>query len=87
MSRFTLALFDSTGWYYDVDYSYADPTLWGKGKGCSFKDIDNCEFDEFCTGNAFDSDWDFTAAGRCSANPLTGSCKTVTYYGNTICID
>lgn len=23
VSRFTLALFDSTGWYYNVDYSFA----------------------------------------------------------------
>ena len=87
MSRFTLALFDSTGWYFDVDYSYADPTLWGKNKGCAFKNIDNCEFEEFCDGSGFDYDWDCTAHGRCASYSLAGTCKVITYYGNTVCID
>lgn len=43
LSRFTLALFESTGWYPNVNYTYAEPSTWGKGKGCSFLSIDNCE--------------------------------------------
>lgn len=40
-SRFTLALLNSTGWY-DVSFDYAQPTTWGKSKGCSFLNVDNC---------------------------------------------
>lgn len=42
MSRFTLALFESTGWYTYVNYDYAEDSQWGKGRGCDFLDIDNC---------------------------------------------
>ena len=87
MSRFTLALLDSTGWYYNVDYSYAEPSVWGRNKGCTFTDIDNCEFEEFCTGSDFDCDWDQTGMGKCATDTLTGTCRTVGYYSNTICID
>lgn len=40
-SRFTFALLDSTGWY-DVNYTYAENSGWGKNKGCSFMDVDIC---------------------------------------------
>jgi recombinational DNA repair protein (RecF pathway) len=42
LSRFTLALLDSSGWYPNVNYTYAEPTTWGKGKGCKFLNIDDC---------------------------------------------
>lgn len=38
IGRMTLALLDSTGWY-DVDYTYSEPTTWGKNKGCNFLDV------------------------------------------------
>ena len=41
VSRFTLALLDSTGWY-DVNYTFAEPTGWGKNKGCKFLNLDIC---------------------------------------------
>lgn len=34
-SRFTLALMEDTGWY-KVDYSMAEPLVWGKNLGCLF---------------------------------------------------
>lgn len=43
VSRFTLALFNSTGWYSSVNYSLVEPLTWGKGKGCSFLNIDDCD--------------------------------------------
>lgn len=43
MSRFTLALFESTGWYRSVNYDYAEPMLWGKNKGCAMLDSKNCD--------------------------------------------
>lgn len=42
LSRFTLALLESSGWYPNVNYAYAEPTTWGKNKSCAFLDIDNC---------------------------------------------
>lgn len=35
VTEFTFALLEGTGWY-QADYSYAEPFLWGKGKTCSF---------------------------------------------------
>ncbi len=29
VSRFTLALLESSGWYFEVDYSWAEKTTWG----------------------------------------------------------
>ncbi len=43
MSRITLALLDSTGWYPEVNYTYAEKSTWGNDKGCSFLDVDNCD--------------------------------------------
>lgn len=34
-SGLTLALFEDSGWY-TVDYSVAEPLLWGAGMGCDF---------------------------------------------------
>ncbi len=45
MSRITLAFLESTGWYTSVNYDYAEPYIWGKGKGCNFLDIDDCDFE------------------------------------------
>jgi hypothetical protein len=57
VSRFTLALLDDSGWYAGVDYSYAEPSVWGKAKGCSFLNIDNCRGSEFCQSTAYGCDW------------------------------
>ncbi len=45
VSRFTLALLDSSGWYESINYTYSESTVWGKNKGCSFLSIDNCDGD------------------------------------------
>lgn len=86
MSDFTLALLESTGWY-DVNYTYTEPSVWGKNAGCSFLNIDNCNFPEFCKDSSFHCDWDRTAMGRCSTNRFAGTCKTVKYFTNTMCVD
>lgn len=39
VSIFTLALLNSTGWYTSVNRTLSEPTVWGKGKGCTFLDI------------------------------------------------
>lgn len=50
VSRFTLALLESSGWYTAVNYSYAETTTWGKNKGCKFFNIDDCDSPQFCSG-------------------------------------
>lgn len=60
---------------------------WGSGKGCNFLNIDNCDFSEFCSGTAFDCDWDATGISRCDVDLFTGICKVDKYFNNTICID
>jgi hypothetical protein len=35
ISKFTLALLASTGWY-QVDMTMTEPLAWGKGEGCGF---------------------------------------------------
>jgi hypothetical protein len=39
ISRFTLALLNSTGWYFSVNNTLSEPMVWGKNKGCGFLDI------------------------------------------------
>ena len=86
MSKFTLALLDSTGWYTSVNYSFAaEPNPWGKGKGCGFLNIDNCDFDEFCNEKKFLCEGDGTGIGRCEITNFKGSCKTPKSYINLIC--
>lgn len=87
MSRFTLALLQSSGWYLNVSYKYAEPSLWGKGKGCSFLNIDNCEGTQFCQDSSFSCIWEGTAIGKCGTDPFTGTCMVSKYFTNTICTD
>ena len=87
MSRFTLALFESTGWYPFVNYKYAESTTWGKNKGCSFFDTDDCTGSEFCQDSSFGCDWDGTAIGRCGISSFSGTCRIFKYFTNTICVD
>lgn len=42
---------------------------------------------EFCTGANFDCDWEGNTIGRCSIDSFAGSCNTIRYFTNTICID
>ena len=62
--------------------------MWGKGKGCSFLNIDDCSSKtEFCQDSSFGCDVDGTAIGRCLGYFLSGTCKIKKHYTNTICID
>lgn len=87
ISRFTLALFNSTGWYRSVNFSLAEPVTWGKNKGCAFLNVDNCDSAQFCNTGAFNCDWDATGIGKCQVDPFTGACFVEKYFNNTICID
>lgn len=87
LSRFTLALLESSGWYPYVNYGYAESTTWGKQKGCNFLNIDDCSGEEFCQDSNFSCDSDATGIGKCGLDAYTGACKTVKYYTNTICVD
>jgi hypothetical protein len=43
-SRVTLAVLASTGWYNTVSYNFTEPAIWGRNKGCSFLNVDNCNY-------------------------------------------
>lgn len=87
VSRFTLALFESTGWYRSVNYGYAEPTNWGRNKGCPMLDLANCESTpEFCSAAGFFCDIDGTGIGTCKLDPFS-NCKMSKYFTNTICVD
>ena len=54
ISNFTLLLLNGTGWY-QVNFTYAEPLIWGKGKGCGFiygdcvdESTELGKFEEFC---------------------------------------
>lgn len=87
MSRFTLALLESSGFYTSVNYNYAEPSAWGRGKGCGFLNVDDCNYDEFCNDKNYACDSDGTGIGKCSIDPFSGACMVVKYFTNTICVD
>lgn len=89
ISRFTLALFESMGWYVSVDYDFAENNIWGKGRGCGFLTLDNCNFpNEFCSKSpSFGCDFDATGIASCQPSIFTGNCTMMKYYTNTICLD
>jgi leishmanolysin len=60
-SDITMALFEDSGWY-QVDYSYTTPLLWGRHQGCDF-------LDKVCVSDGRPSFKDF-----CSDNSETSSC-------------
>ena len=86
-SIYTLALLEATGWYTHVDFTFVEPTSWGKDGGCDFLNIDDCSGREFCTDSSFGCDTDGTAIGRCSNDLFAGNCRTIKYFTNTVCID
>jgi hypothetical protein len=91
-SQFSLALLEGTGWY-SPDYTYAEPTTWGKNKGCTFFDT-TCvnsvtklaNFEEFCsplTGKGIS--WTYRGYGTCVADTLSTSSSLASYknyWGN-----
>lgn len=88
LSRFTLALFESMGWYVTVNYDYAESNLWGRGKGCQFLNVSNCGFGEFCaSGSGFGCDFDGTGVGSCRTDVFSDTCMYQKYFTNTICLD
>jgi hypothetical protein len=88
LSRITLALLESMGWYVTVNYDYAEGNLWGKGKGCGFLSYDNCSFGEFCqSAGAFACDFDGTGIGSCKTDLFSNACTYPKYFTNTICLD
>lgn len=88
MSRFTLSLLESTGWYPSVNYDYAEPNIFGKGKGCGILDVDYCKSTpEYCLKpNEYKCDFDGTGIGSCKSDTFS-NCPFSKYYTNTMCVD
>jgi leishmanolysin-like peptidase len=71
-SRLTLAVLEDSGWY-TVNYSAAEPLLWGRGRGCGFVDQgcgDILSSDPFCdnevAGEMFGCTQDRGSIARCN---------------------
>ena len=93
LSEFTLAALEGTGWY-QVDYSYAEPMTYGKGRGCDFLDTPcmnkatkTPNFPEFCTGLAsVGTYYTGRGVGPCGATSSLNTNKSLLasfdYWGN-----
>lgn len=87
VSNFTLAALESSGWYSSVDYSWSEPSTYGRGKGCEFMRIDNCDFEEYCQdANSYGCVWAGTGEGQCLLDDFTDNCQIYVYFTNTVCI-
>jgi len=92
ITKFTLALLASTGWYKAV-YDWAEPTYWGYLDGCAFLDTKcvnpstkRTAFSEFCTTfNAYGCYASGTWGGFCG-NTKISKAKTldadINYFGD-----
>jgi len=92
LTQFALGLMEGSGWYMP-DYSYAEPTTWGKGEGCNFFDttcIDTstyeARFDEFCSPLASTGiSWTKRGFGVCVGSTISSSISVpsyMNYWGN-----
>jgi len=91
-TQFILALFEGSGWY-QVDYSYAEPTTWGKNEGCGFLNnpcMDSTtktpNFKEFCSPlTSVGTYWTGRGVGTCGAGSYMTSSSvpsSFNYWGN-----
>jgi len=78
ISEFSLALLEGSGWYVP-DYNYAEPYLFGQGKGCDFINakcsLTNATFAEYCAGNDRGCAPNGRGGGKCRVDPLSEGCK------------
>ncbi|GFS05145.1 leishmanolysin peptidase-like protein [Elysia marginata] len=74
IDRISLAVFEDSGWY-KVNYSLADPFLWGKGQGCKFGHQDLCKAqDGFCSKNLSGCHHLRLSKARCNVDTADWSC-------------
>jgi hypothetical protein len=90
ITEITLALLESTGWY-KVDYSVAEPLVWGQGKGCGFLNT-YCKasngvarFKEFCAANTNGCAVGGRMGAFCNADSFSDNCPYMTGYANSDC--
>ena len=70
-SNFTLALYEATGWYPEINRALAEPLTWGRGTGCGFLEPDNCSF--ACLGKQrLECNWECQGMGECSNSLFQG---------------
>lgn len=76
ISELSLAMLEGSGWY-TVNYAYAEPFFFGKGKGCSFVTGSTCAFSEFCSGSVRGCAPHGRGGGSCVGDTLTGGCRYI----------
>jgi len=96
ITKFTLSLLDSTGWY-KVNYKMQEPIYWGKGKGCSFLDsrCSSQKFSEFCgtmgaggcTFHGKNGGYCGNSGGGSVLDRFADNCPYVAAYSNMDCED
>jgi hypothetical protein len=90
ITEITLALFESTGWY-KVDYSVAEPLVWGQGKGCGFLNTyckasnGMARFKEFCSNSGNGCSVGGRAGAYCSQDSFSDGCTYMQSYQNSDC--
>jgi len=88
ISAFSLKIMEDSG-YYQVDYSYAEPFMWGYQRGCSFLSF-TCDlrFNEFCsTEDKTGCTHDYLSRSKCSSDRYTSGCLINEFYTFNSCRD
>lgn len=88
LSAFTLKLMEDSE-YYQVDYSYAEPFMWGYQRGCSFLSFTcDLKFSEFCTtAEKTGCTHDYLSKSKCSGDRYTSGCLINEFYTFNSCRD
>jgi hypothetical protein len=90
ISKITLALLESTGWY-TPDYSMAEPLVYGQGKGCGFLNqycingYGQPRFSEFCTQGTSGCTTEGRSGAYCGADSFSDNCPYMQPYSNSDC--
>lgn len=85
----TLAVFEDSGWYI-VNYSFAQPFVFGQHAGCSFGSADYCKSDTqyYCNQlNTIGCHYLHRDKGTCSKFDPTSSCYSYIVGPQTACYD
>lgn len=86
VTQLTLALLEDTGFYASVDYSMAEPNMWGYKKGCSFAQGLSQELQYDCMMNPeMSCDYDSRYVRSCKVAKFTDGVKVESAYKNEIC--
>lgn len=83
ISSITLAFLEDTGWY-QVDYGFSEPLLYGRNKGCGFIGQKPCNsYGDTCSDPEIGGQgcfFDFTAKSKCAKDSLLSNCNLYSQF-------